>query len=405
MANDSLRQLVREHLAWWGLRQFTSDRDYFAWQQEQFTQNDLTQLASSAERKREGDHHDEMAFYDLAAHPTIFPVLYSQRYGYYETIGPLMAVHCGEAKQILDFGCGLGILTSFCARLFPEKNFMGVDRSPASIAVAQKQADRLGLRNLRFDCVDGEVQPLSGCYDLAVATHVLFQAEQDPGLPSRNWQTFERGHAPPLQAAFEQRTGLSRRLDNVMEVLSSDGRMILCEKTRQLARRVPFQRALAARSLQLVEPPTPVRYHSVEESVDDGPFYLLQRGSQEKIAWSESPEPDNGRAFSPEAIAIPTDPGTPLYENHWPSAQVAWEQLAEREVRRAELRAVAELEDRGDEVDDDRGEELHRMVHLDAVEVADEEAEVQRAREDDEETEDDLFEVHARLRGQADCAG
>ncbi len=331
-SSDEIRAALHEHLAWWGLRQFTSDRDYFAWQQRQLSPDDLKQLASCAERKREGDHHDETAFYDLAAHPKIFPVLYSQRYDYYEAIAPRIAVHCAEAKRILDFGCGLGILTSFCARLFPEKSFVGVDRSSVSIAVAKEQADRLGLRNLRFDCVDGEVQPLSGRYDLVVATHALVQAEQDPGLPSRSWRTFERGHDPALQTLFEQRIGLGSRLDSLLEALSSNGRMIVCEKTRQLARRVPFQRALAARGLQLLEPPSPVRYQSVEELVDDGPFYLLQRGIQQNLAWDESPEPDDGRSFAPEAIAISDDADHPLYDNHRPSAQTAWEQLIGRDV-------------------------------------------------------------------------
>lgn len=331
-SSNEIRTALREHLVWWGLRQFTSDRDYFAWQRQQFTHNNLKQLASHAERKREGDRHDEIAFYDVAAHPKIFPSLYSQRYDYYEAIGPLIAPHCGEANSILDFGCGLGILTSFYARLFPEKNFVGVDRSSVSIAVAQEQADRLGLRNLRFDCVDGDAQPLSGCCDLVIATQALFQAEQDPGLPSHSWRTFERGHDPVLQAAFEQRTGIGRRLDNLMEVLSSDGRMVLSEKTRQLARRVPFQRALAARGLGLLKPPPSVRYRSVEELVDDGPLYQLQRGSQAAVVWDESLEPDEGLSFSLDAIATPTDPDSPLYENHWPSAQAAWEQLADREV-------------------------------------------------------------------------
>ncbi|MFO0698112.1 MAG: methyltransferase domain-containing protein [Nitrospira sp.] len=332
MAHDSLRQLLREHLVWWGLRQFTSDRDYFAWQQQQFSPEDLTQLASCAERKRQGDRHDEIAFYDLSAHPKIFPVLYSQRYDFYEAIAPRIAGHCGEANRILDFGCGLGILTSLCARLFPDKSFVGIDRSSASIATAQEQAERLGLRNLRFDCVDAEVQPLSGHYELVIATHALLQAEQDPGLPSRSWRTFERGPDPAVQTAFEQRTGLARRLDKLIEVLSSGGRMILCEKTRQLARRVPFQRALAARGLRLLEPPTPVRYQSVEEPVDDGPFYWLQRGSQQGIAWDELPELDDGHPFSPEVSGALTDPESPLYENHWSSAQAAWERLAERDV-------------------------------------------------------------------------
>ena len=79
-SSNEIRAALHEHLAWWGLRQFTSDRDYFAWQQQQFSPDHLKQLASRAERKREGDRRDEIAFYDLAAHPKIFPVLYSQRY-------------------------------------------------------------------------------------------------------------------------------------------------------------------------------------------------------------------------------------------------------------------------------------------------------------------------------------
>jgi SAM-dependent methyltransferase len=331
-ASHELGAALQEHLSWWGLRQFRSDRDYFAWQQQQCSLEDLKQLAARAKRKREGDRHDEIAFYDAAAHPTIFPVLYSQRYDYYEVIASQIALRWGEANEILDFGCGLGILTSFWARLFPDKQFVGVDRSSASIAVAQEQADRLGLRNLRFDCVDADAQPLPGCYDLVMATHALLQAEQDPGLPSRSWQTFERENDSVQQSTFERRTGLGRRLDSLVEILSSDGHMILCEKTRQLSRRVPFQRALAARGLQLFEPPTSVRYHTVDELVDDGPLYWLQRGNQKAVAWDESPELDAGRPFSPEAIAAPTNPENPLYENHWPSAQAAWEQLVDRHV-------------------------------------------------------------------------
>jgi SAM-dependent methyltransferase len=358
-SSNEIRTALREHLAWWGLRQFTSDREYFAWQRHQFIHDDLKQLASHAERKREGDRHHEIAFYDVAAHPKIFPVLYSQRYDYYEAIGPLIAPHCGEANDIFDFGCGLGILTSFYARLFPERNFVGIDRSSASIAVAREQADRLDLRNLRFDCVDGDVQPLSGYYDLVIATQALLQAEQDPGLPSHSWRTFEREHDPVFQAAFEQRTGLGPRLDNLMEALSSGGQMILCEKTRQLARRVPFQRALAARGLGLLKPPPPVRYQSVEELVDDGPVYLLQRGSQEAVAWDESPEPDEGRPFSPEAIVIPSDPESPLYDNHWPSAQAAWEQLLDREVLVETTRQ--ERDGRQVHVERGRGPEFHYL--------------------------------------------
>lgn len=334
-SSGEIRTTLREHLAWWGLRHFTSDREYFLWQRQQLSVEKLNQLNIYAERKRTGDREDEMAFYDLAAQPKICPVLYSQRYEYYEEIGVRTTTHFGQAKDVLDFGCGIGVLTIFYARLFPEKNFVGVDRSSASIVVAQEKADNLGLHNLRFECVDVEAEPLSGSYNLVVATHALVQAEQDPGLPSRTWRTVERGHNASQQASFERRTGLAIRLDRLCQVLDLSGRMIVNEKTRQLARRVPFQRALANRGLQLAESPAPIRYRTVEEVVEDGPFYVLDRGGEATLSWDEEPERDPGQLFDPDVVSTSAvDLNVPLYENHRPSAQTAWERLKDREVIR-----------------------------------------------------------------------
>ncbi len=342
-SSDEIRAALREHLAWWGLRHFTSDREYFAWQRQQFSSEDLQQLARHVERKRRGDRRDEIAFYDLAAQPKLYPVLYSQRYEYYEEIGLRTTAHLGQAKEVLDFGCGIGVLTIFYARLFPEKNFVGVDRSSASIAVAQEKAGKLRLRNVRFECVDVEDEPLSGAYDLVAATHALVQAEQDRGLPSRSWRTFERGQDPSQQLSFERRTGLAIRLDRLCRVLNQSGRMIGSEKTRQLARRVPFQRALAKRGLQLAERSALIRYQTVEEVVDDGPFYVLDRRGEAALNWDEQPERDQGQLFEPDAVSMSAgDVNVPLYENHWPSAQTAWERLKDRKVSSETTRQAAD---------------------------------------------------------------
>ncbi len=333
MASDSLQEALREHLTWWGLKHVTLDREYFAWQRQRLSTEDLTQLSFLAERKRQGDRQDEIAFYDLAAQPTIFPVLYSQRYEYYQTIGPRTIAHLGQAQDILDFGCGLGILTTFYARHFPDANLVGIDRSAASIAIAQRKARELGLRNLRFICLDIEKEPLSGSFDLVLTMHALLQAEQDPGISSHSWQTFDRADDPLQQTVFEQRTGLGVRLDRLCQVLRPHGRMIVSEKTRQLARRVPFQRALAGRGLELVQPAEPIQYRSIEEVVEDGPFYVLEKGGQATMGWDELPELDDGALFDLNAmLKNSADPSQPLYENHGPSAQVAWEELPGRTI-------------------------------------------------------------------------
>ncbi|HSL03223.1 MAG TPA: class I SAM-dependent methyltransferase [Nitrospiraceae bacterium] len=342
MINDSLLQSLRSHLAWWGLRRFTSDADYFAWQRKHLSPADLTQLNTQIERKRGGgERGDEVAFYDLTAQPQILPVLYSQRYEYYCEIGLRVAAYLGDMDRILDVGCGVGILTTFYATQCPEEQLVGIDRSPASIAVAREKARALGLSNLRFDCVDVESGNFEGSYDLIVATHALVQAEQDPGIPSRNWQTFERAHDAKPQAAFEQRTGIDVGLDRLSALLARKGRMIVFEKTRQLARRVPLQRALAARDLGPIEQPELIRYRLVEDVADDGPFYLLGKGASRN--WNESPEPDEGRTFDRTQLKTgSSDLDAPLYENHWPSAQHVWEQLNSKRVLKETTRQEAD---------------------------------------------------------------
>ena len=333
MINDSLLQSLHSHLAGWGLRQFTSDEAYFRWQREILSLAEITALHRQVEQKRRGSPADEVTFYDATAHPNILPVLYSQRYDYYLAIGTRVAARIGEARSILDVGCGVGILTTFYARQYPDKTFIGIDRSPASITRAQGHAKALGLTNVRFDCLDLDETPLTRSSDLILATHTLVQAEQDPGIPSRRWNTFERANESQPQADFERRTGVGTRLDRLSVLLSAHGRMIVFEKTRQLARRVPLQRALAARDLALIEQPGLIRYRLVEEIVDDGPFYLLGRGKSHQIHWDESPEPDEGCPFDRTQLKTgSTDPDAPLYENHWPSAQRVWEQLHDTHI-------------------------------------------------------------------------
>lgn len=339
MSTDSLQASLHAHLAHWGLRSFSSDADYFAWQRATLSAVDLNRLKAQVERKRGGDCREEVAFYDLTAESHLLPVLYSQRYEYFMEIGCRVVPRIGVATTVLDYGCGAGILTTLYARLCPETQFVGIDRSSRSIAVAQSHANKLGLTNVRFECRDVEGGALCGSYDRIIATHALVQAEQDRGMPSQDWTTFERTHDERQQAVFEQRIGIDVRLDRLSAVLSAGGRMVIFEKTRQLARRVPFQRALARRGLQLTEDPEPIRYRLVEEVADDGPFYVVQKGSAVSLAWNEAPEPDDALPLDHATLRSAShDPDAPLYENHGPSAQRAWKSLSSRLVQQEETR-------------------------------------------------------------------
>lgn len=334
--NDEIRTRLQRHLAWWGLRHIESDAAYFAWQRDVFTPQELDALHRSIDAKRQAANGSaaDIAFYDLTAHPRSVPALYSQRYEYYVEVGSRIAVRFEDAGTILDVGCGIGLLTTFYAAQCPHATFVGIDRSSASIALARQRTQDLGLTNLRFECVDLDQHSPAGRFDVIVATHVLLQAEQDPGLPSCDWQDFTRALDRQAQSDFEQRTGVGPRLDRLRVALTPHGRVMVFEKTRQLARRIPFQRALAARGLQLLAPPELVRYRSIEEVSDDGPLYVTGLApSSNPLPWDESPEPDRVSPLTIEqlrSVHVPQD--QPLYENHGASAQQDWLDLPAKQV-------------------------------------------------------------------------
>jgi len=199
----------------------------------------------------------------------------------------------------LDFGCGVGILTVFFAQQHPGVEFVGIDRSSRSIEMACLEAEKRQLTNIRFEVSQVPPHQISGTYDLILSTHALFQAEREPGLPSRSWKTFQRVGDLQRQEQLEVLTGLQGRLDPLLLVLGPMGRMILFEKTWNLGRRIFFQRALDARGLFPVSSPVFCRYRSLDEEVTDGPVYEVARLSQgvETSVWDEEPYRESGETL------------------------------------------------------------------------------------------------------------
>lgn len=288
-----------QYLQSWGLRHFTEESPYYDWQRSCLTREQLRDLHALVERRCGGRQAGaDIDFYDLVAQSPFLPVIYSQRYDYYLTVGALIETRIPDASRVLDFGCGVGVLTLYWALAFPDVEFVGIDRSTQSIAVASREARARHVQNVSFRVGHLPHDRIPGTYDLILSMQAVFQAESHPGLPSRGWQTFQRSHDPQGQLVCEKIVGLHPRLDILMEALRPAGRMIFCEKTGHLGRRILFQRALQRRGLILLREPTILSYQSIDEPVLDGPLFEVGRKTGDgSVTWTEEPSIHGGETL------------------------------------------------------------------------------------------------------------
>ena len=215
---------IARHLAQWGLRRFSSEDSYYAWQRQSLAGERLRLLQQTAEARRDGEDADQV-FYDLAASPDILPVLYSQRYDYYDVVAPAIADALAGARCVLDVGCGVGILTTWYATRFPQVTFVGIDLSLKSIEVARRFAQSHQLENVSFQQYEIPQHKIPGAFDAIVATQTLFQSESDPGLPSRSWMTFERDRDARQQQDLERAHGYRASFGQLIESVGGFGQV------------------------------------------------------------------------------------------------------------------------------------------------------------------------------------
>ncbi len=84
--------------------------------------------------------------------------------------------------KVLDLGTGSGAILLSCLTFMPEATGHGIDLSPAALAVAKRNAERLGLRARAKFAVGNWFEKLTGHYDLIVSNPPYITADEMPDL-------------------------------------------------------------------------------------------------------------------------------------------------------------------------------------------------------------------------------
>ncbi len=84
-------------------------------------------------------------------------------------------------ETILEIGCDCGFVTTFLAKIFPEKTITAIDRCAEGIAVAKKNAEKIGVTNIEF--IHGDVNELVDRQFDTVFSMRVMQENGDGNLP------------------------------------------------------------------------------------------------------------------------------------------------------------------------------------------------------------------------------
>jgi SAM-dependent methyltransferase len=136
--------------------------------------------------------------------------------------------------RVLDLGCGFGLFSLYYASGRPGLEIEGLDLNPRRIAMARRAAERLGIRNVRYDVGNATEFRGGRLFDAAYMLDIVH-------------------HIPPET--------VRPLLEQMAKALPAGGRLVIKDvDTRPVWKRW-FTHALD----RLMDPRTPVRYWSGEE--------------------------------------------------------------------------------------------------------------------------------------------
>lgn len=94
-------------------------------------------------------------------------------------LSPELPGRLRDGIDVLDVGCGQGRAVLAMASEFPSSRFHGLDISSDAIARARREAEEMGLRNVRFSVADAALMEEVAAYELITA----FDAIHDQARP------------------------------------------------------------------------------------------------------------------------------------------------------------------------------------------------------------------------------
>lgn len=181
-----------------------------------------------------------------------------------------------EPSNVLDLGCGNGVLTCLLAHLWPNARVIGVDRNENGLAVARSASARVGLKNVEFRQSNfGHLRDSipEAAFDLIIAVKVFHEMLAIPdGLDTPGYSVTDLDF-PELTNSNTQGLG------ELCCSLAQHGRLVSVDRWNNPDRLIWFIRSAEASGMRVSLETSSVLVTTVALEREQYPVSVLSAGS------------------------------------------------------------------------------------------------------------------------------
>lgn len=173
---------LAKHLLCYGIRPLYGD-SYERWVSSVLTRKVIAKIGRYLEMDQ--PRYGSLEFLNYIGDPKIAGVWWSKKADAICASGDAIINRLPAGGKILDVGSGIGYLTTWYALQDSRQTVVGVDISPQTIRTARSYAEKLLIKNVKFECIDIAAYGSSDKYDVIIDTQSLYTI-REIGKPLAN---------------------------------------------------------------------------------------------------------------------------------------------------------------------------------------------------------------------------
>ena len=191
-----------------------------------------------------------------------------------------------DGKKVLDLGCDNGITTCFVANLYPNSEIIGVDKCKKGIKCAEEIAQKLGVKNVKFEAVDAKKVDKffkEEKFDLVLSNRSMLEITNLPKLKSF-WSIDE------VENSIVVANSVLKFFKSVEKVMTHDAKLITFERLDGLEEILNFIKSMHASGLYAdIDSMCKIQFNELND-VEQMPLIVFDKTERDEIGFYDAIE-------------------------------------------------------------------------------------------------------------------